>query len=70
MKKQITRRQFLQGSALAAGFATVPTPLLAAERPQLNIPPLMDIGRGKPVRLDLRPHKPNLIKANWLMYGV
>ncbi|HDL3288993.1 TPA: twin-arginine translocation signal domain-containing protein, partial [Mannheimia haemolytica] len=48
MKKQITRRQFLQGSALAAGFATVPTPLLAAERPQLNIPPLMDIGRGKP----------------------
>lgn len=71
MKKQITRRQFLQGSALAAGFATVPTPLLAAERPQLNIPPLMDIGRGKPVRLDLRPAQTQFDKGKLVdVWGV
>ncbi len=56
---------------LATAFATVPTPLLAAERPQLNIPPLMDIGRGKPVRLDLRPAQTQFDKGKLVdVWGV
>ncbi|HGO5815983.1 TPA: multicopper oxidase domain-containing protein [Mannheimia haemolytica] len=71
MKKQITRRQFLQGSALATAFATMPTPLLAADRPQLKIPPLMDIGRGKPLRLDLRPAQTQFDKGKLVdVWGV
>lgn len=54
MKKQITRRQFLQRAVLAGVFSTLPSYGVATDRPQLKIPPLMDIGRGRPVRLDLR----------------
>lgn len=55
MKKPITRRQFLQSSVLTGALLTLPQSALATERPKLTIPPLIDIGRGKPVRLDLRP---------------
>lgn len=55
-----TRRQFLQRTSLAAAFALTPSTLLAATQNKLPIPPLMDIGRGRPVRLDFRPVQKNL----------
>lgn len=55
MEKKLTRRQLLKGSVLASSLYSLPQSALAAERPELKIPPLMDIGRGRPVRLDLRP---------------
>lgn len=50
-----SRRQFLKRTTLAAGLSLVPQAVLASERPKLVIPPLMDVGRGRPVRLDFRP---------------
>lgn len=50
-----SRRQFLNRTALAGGIALLPQTLWAKERPPLNIPPLIDVGRGRPVRLDFRP---------------
>lgn len=71
MKKAITRRQFLQGSALATALATTPQAVMAADRPPLKIPPLMDIGRGKPVRLDLRPAQTQFDKGKLVdVWGV
>ncbi|TLU75774.1 multicopper oxidase domain-containing protein [Mannheimia varigena] len=71
MKKAITRRLFLQGSALVGALATFPRSTLAAERPALNIPPLMDIGRGRPVRLDLRPAQTQFDKGKLVdVWGV
>ncbi|QIW15148.1 cell division protein FtsQ [Pasteurellaceae bacterium RH1A] len=51
----LSRRQFLQKTALAAGLIGLPAPLLAQDRPALKIPPLIEVGRGRPVRLDFRP---------------
>lgn len=71
MKKAITRRQFLQGSALAGAFASLPHTTLAADRTPLKIPPLMDIGRGKPLRLDLRPAQTQFDKGKLVdVWGV
>lgn len=71
MKKAITRRQFLQGSALATALATTPQAVMATDRPPLKIPPLMDIGRGKPVRLDLRPAQTQFDKGKLVdVWGV
>ncbi|MEG9480845.1 multicopper oxidase domain-containing protein [Mannheimia sp. HC-2023] len=71
MKKAITRRQFLRGSTLAGALATLPHTALAADRPALNIPPLMDIGRGRPVRLDLRPAQTQFDKGKLVdVWGV
>lgn len=71
MKKQITRRQFVKGSALAGALSTLPASALAKERPALKIPPLMDIGRGKPVRLDLRPAQTQFDKGKLVdVWGV
>lgn len=51
----LSRRQFLSRSVFAGAFAAIPAPLLANNRPTLPIPPLLDVGRGRPVRLDFRP---------------
>lgn len=50
-----SRRQFLKRAGLATGFVLLPQAVWAAERPKLVIPPLIDVGRGRPVRLDFRP---------------
>ena len=50
---KISRRQFLQRTALASGLTLSPN-LFASERPPLPIPALIDVGRGRPVRLDFR----------------
>lgn len=51
----LTRRQLLQRSALGSALSLVPSSLMAKERPMLSVPPLIDIGRGRPVRLDFHP---------------
>lgn len=71
MKQQITRRQFLQGLTLTGTLVTLPKSAIAIERPQLAIPPLMDIGRGRPVRLDLRPAQTQFNKGKLVdVWGV
>lgn len=52
---KLTRRQLLQRSALAGAMVSLPKTTLANDRKPLRIPPLIDVGRGRPVRLDLRP---------------
>ena len=49
----LTRRQLLQCTGLAS--AMVALPVWASSQPALKIPPLVDVGRGRPIRLDLRP---------------
>lgn len=51
----LSRRQFLSRSAVAGLLTAAPAPLLAKNRPTLSIPPLLEVGRGRPVRLDFRP---------------
>lgn len=52
---KLSRRQFLHRTAFATAIATAPSTVLAKDRPKLAIPPLMDVGRGRPIRLDFRP---------------
>lgn len=52
---KLSRRQFLFRSSAATAIAVVPQPLWAKERPSLPIPPMIEVGRGRPVRLDFRP---------------
>lgn len=71
MEKNLTRRQLLKGSALATALYSLPQTALATERPALKIPPLMDIGRGRPVRLDLRPAQTQFDKGKLVdVWGV
>ena len=53
--KTLSRRQFLQRLSLAGAMTTVPATVFAQTRPKLTIPPLIDVGRGRPIRLDFRP---------------
>ena len=65
-----SRRQFLKRTGLATGFALLPQAVWAAERPKLVIPPLIDVGRGRPVRGWIFVlHKLSLTAVNWSMYG-
>lgn len=52
---QLSRRQFLMRSACAGAMVATPAPVLAKTRPTLTIPPLIEVGRGRPIRLDFRP---------------
>lgn len=52
---KLSRRQFLKRSVVTGALTVAPTPLLAKDRPSLVIPPIMDVGRGRPIRLDFRP---------------
>ena len=54
MDASFTRRELLQRATLAGAMLSLPQSLFAAERKSLYIPPLIDVGRGRPVRLDLR----------------
>ena len=51
----LTRRQLLQRTGLASAMVALPVPVWASSQPALKIPPLVDVGRGRPIRLDLRP---------------
>lgn len=52
---KLSRRQFLQRSLIATSLAALPPSIQAKNRPALTVPPLIEVGRGKPVRLDFRP---------------
>lgn len=52
---KLSRRQFFAHSTGAVAVAMLPRSLLAKERPTLPIPPMIEVGRGRPVRLDFRP---------------
>lgn len=49
-----SRRQFLTRTFTAASLAAMPHVALAQSRPPLKIPPLVEVGRGRPIRLDFR----------------
>ncbi|VEI48371.1 protein SufI precursor [Actinobacillus equuli] len=73
MKQNLTRRQLLKRSALAGAILSAPGTLFAEERQPLRIPPIIEVGRGRPVRLDLRPaqtqfHKGKLVDV-WGVNG-
>ncbi len=51
----VNRRQFLKRSVLASSMLSLPQTVWASDRQPLKIPPLLDVGRGRPIRLDLRP---------------
>lgn len=63
---KLSRRQFLTRSAVAAGLGLMPTPLWAKDRPALSIPPLIEMGRGRPVRLDFRPAQTQFKAGKWV----
>lgn len=67
----LSRRQFLHRTALSGAFAFLPQPLLAKERPKLAIPPLIDVGRGRPIRLDFHPAQTQFNQGKWTnVWGV
>jgi len=69
--KLLTRRQLLTRSAVAGVLLSAPTSLLASERKPLRIPPIIDVGRGRPVRLDLRPAQTQFDKGKLVdVWGV
>lgn len=51
---KVSRRKFLTDTALLGSVLVFPSTLSAVERPSLFIPPLLEVGRGRPVRLDFR----------------
>lgn len=62
----LSRRQFLYRSALASSLAMLPKGAWAKERPNLVIPPLLDVGRGLPVRLDFRATQTTFLEGKWV----
>lgn len=52
---KISRRQLFERLGFAALIGLPSGKVLAKTRPALRIPPLIDVGRGRPVRLDFRP---------------
>lgn len=62
---KLSRRQFLHRTALGGAFAFLPQPLLAKARPNLAIPPLIEVGRGRPVRLDFHPAQTQFEQGKW-----
>ncbi|MBF0785998.1 cell division protein FtsQ [Muribacter muris] len=69
----LSRRQFLTRCAWAGTVAGTPLPVLAKDRPALSIPPLIDVGRGKPIRLEFRSaqtqFEPNKLVEVWGVNG-
>lgn len=51
----LSRRSLLQRLGLATFIGLPSANVFAKDRPALKIPPLIDVGRGRPVRLDFRP---------------
>lgn len=58
---KLSRRQFLQSGLIGGAMAATPAALWASERRPLLIPPLMDVGRGRPVALDFRAAQTQLL---------
>ena len=48
-----SRREFIQRTLLAGALAGLPQPLLAANRPPLQCPPLIEARRGRPIVLTM-----------------
>lgn len=68
---KLSRRQFLQRSTLAGVATVTPTSLWAKNRPSLTIPPMIEVGRGRPVRLDFRPAQTQFNKGKLVdVWGV
>lgn len=59
---RLSRRQLLSRSAVAAALSLTPQWVLAESRQPLAIPPLLEVGRGKPIRLDFRPSQTQLLE--------
>lgn len=51
----MNRRQFLSRVSLATALVAMPFSVWAKARPRLTIPPLIEAGKGRPVRIDFRP---------------
>lgn len=68
---KLSRRQFLSRTTAATTLAVVPEMLWAKERPTLPIPPMIEVGRGRPVRLDFRPAQTQFDKGKLVdVWGV
>ena len=52
--KHCSRRQLLKTTLFSTALFAVPSPLLAATRPALKIPPLFEVRRGKPIFLNMQ----------------
>lgn len=63
------RRDFLKTSFAISTFVMLPTPLLAATRQPLNIPPLLESRRGKPVFLGMESTQIKLDKKLVEVWG-
>ncbi|BFU62107.1 MULTISPECIES: multicopper oxidase domain-containing protein [Rodentibacter] len=50
---KLSRRQLLKTTVISTALAAVPIPLMAASRPQLVIPPLIEARRGRPIILTM-----------------
>lgn len=51
---KLNRRQLFKRTLLASALLATPQIASAASRPALRIPPLLDIGRGRPLQLNFR----------------
>ncbi|PJG83827.1 multicopper oxidase domain-containing protein [Caviibacterium pharyngocola] len=56
-----SRRRLLKNALIAGAFSALPTPLFAAERPNLFIPNLIELRRGKPLFLGMERTQTQLI---------
>ncbi|MDH2926466.1 multicopper oxidase domain-containing protein [Lonepinella koalarum] len=59
-----SRRQLFKKTAIATAFATVPNALLAATNQPLQIPPLLETRRGKPIFLGFESTQVRLLEHN------
>ena len=50
---RFSRRQLLKSSLISTALTALPTRLLAASRPKLTVPPLIDVRRGRPIVLTM-----------------
>ena len=50
---RFSRRQLLKNSLISTALTALPTRLLAASRPKLTVPPLIDVRRGRPIVLTM-----------------
>ncbi|HBO38714.1 MAG TPA: cell division protein FtsQ, partial [Pasteurellaceae bacterium] len=56
-----SRRRFFKTSLIATALSAMPAPLLAAARPALLIPPLLESRRGKPIFLGMETTQVRLL---------
>lgn len=50
---KFSRRQLLKTTAISTALISVPTPLIAATRSKLVVPPLIEVRRGRPIILTM-----------------